>query len=238
MTEKKSLFIKSLLFILGLGVIAFAWYLFTGGVRMTSEQTYLWASVVVMYVIFFCPFFFSSIHVKNLSGKIPSLTMVWLGVIVFIGASIAMTITAVYKVVEVRIAIVIECVFAFLFAIDSYFGYFANSHVQNVSQQEDQALNLIKQIRDSLGMLNLKANSLNENFVEQKKLISFLAEDVKYLSPVDSAGAVKLEQDILGAITATSSACDTLLSGSDGLELKKQLGSLENLIKQRKLMKN
>jgi len=164
MTEKKSIFIKSLLFILGLGIIALAWYLFTKGEKLTDEQLYLWISIAVMYVIFFCPFFFSEIHVKNVSGKIPSLTMVWLGVAVLIAISIGMTICVAFCVVQIRIAIVTECVLVFLFAIDSYFGYFANSHVQNVEQQETQALSLIKQIRSSLDLLSLKAGSLNETY--------------------------------------------------------------------------
>lgn len=238
MTEKKSLFIKSLLFVVGLGIIALAWYLFTGAEQLTQEQEYIWISIAMMYVIFFCPFFFSEINTKNVSGIIPSLTMVWLGVIVLITISIGMTVCVAFHVVQIRIAIVTECVLVFLFAIDSYFGYFANSHVQNVEQQEAQALSLIKQMRSSLDLLVLKSSSLNETYAAEKKQIASLAEDVRYISPVDNAGAVKLEQDILGAITVASAACDSTLAGSAGVDLKKQITALETIIKQRKLLKN
>jgi hypothetical protein len=228
-----------MLFILGLGTVAACYFLIDYGKVLDQFQIYMWVSIGVMYVIFFCPFFFSHITVKNLNGKIPSLTMVWLGEIVFLVISIGITISVCFHVLQVSIAIGIELILFFLLLADIYFGYFANSHVQSVEQNETQSLGLIKQIRVALDSVNLKVPSLNDSYAAEKKQIAFLAEEVHYISPVDNiTESAKLELDILGKITAVSSACDATLSGGDGAELRKQIAALDLLIKQRKLMKN
>ncbi len=77
---------------------------------------------------------------------------------------------------------------------------------------------------------------MNEDSREQKDLISSMAEQLKKLRGLDNITAAKMEQDILGKITAVSSSCDTVLSGGDNKELKKQLSALMTVINQRQAL--
>src|SRR5574344_361048 len=237
MTKKQSTITKGIVFILGLGIIALAFALFTKGSKIFPRQIYLWVSIAVMYIVFLSPFFFSLIPVKNAKGKISSLKMVWLGAIVFIAISIAMTTVVVLSVVQIPIAIVTELVLLFLFAIDAYICYFSMLRTHTVIQSQAEIPDQIKRIQTSMAMLSLKASSLTDVYTDEKKKILFLVEETNTLLPADDlAASSKVEQVILGSITAVSSACDATLAGSTGSELSKQRSSLETLIKQRKAM--
>lgn len=165
--------------------------------------------------------------------------MVWLGALVFIVMGAGISVVVALKIFQISIAIVVEVVLAGLFGIDLYLSYFAPIHFSEEDTQEDeQAFALIKQIRISMQTLTLKASSLNANYtVEKSQLFSF-SEAVDSLSAVEDIAVVKMEQDILAKVTAVSSACDSVLAGGDGTEFKKQIASLEVLIKQRATLKN
>ncbi|MCK9171035.1 MAG: hypothetical protein M0P01_11540 [Treponema sp.] len=238
MTQKQSVILKSLLFVAGLGVIVLAFFLFNNTTALRDAEWYMWISIVIMYLVFFCPFFLTRIHTENTAEKMPSLTMIWFGVVFFIIVSTAVTVVVVLLLVPVRVAVIVECVLAFLFAINVYFGYFASSHVHYVEQTETQMLSSIKEIRAAMDLLVAKSSALNDGYSAEREKLSCLAEDVKYLSPVQTGSAVDLEQEILEKINVVGDACGMVLDGSDGLELRKQLTALDMLIRQRKLMKN
>jgi hypothetical protein len=236
MTKKKSIILKSIFFVLGLGVIALVYYLYTGAKKLVDEQTYFWISVVFMYLVLYCPLIFSEIPVKQHNGKKPSVIMVWLGAIVLVVISVGMSIAVIYHLVQISICIGIECVLAFLFIVDAYFGYFAIPNTANGDSQTDKAFAYIKQIQKSLNQLLLKSQSLNEKYTDERNMLKSLSDLVKDLLPVESATAMKAEQDILFALTTASSACDATLAGKDSADFKKSILSLETLIKQRKNM--
>ncbi|MFA6938315.1 MAG: hypothetical protein WCQ67_08800 [Treponema sp.] len=238
MNKKQSLFSRILIFVLGLGIIILAYYLFGSEGEKTDPQKFMWANIVVMYLVFFCPFFFSNVHTDNVDKKTPSLVTVWLGDIIFIIVALGLTIAIMNDVLQIRTAIIIEAILVFLFAIDIYFGYFGNTKIQEVGAHETQMLSAIKDIRSSMELLILKSSSLSSAYDDEKKKIASISEDARYLSPVENTNAVSLEQNMLGKITALSSACDSIASGSDGSDFKTQLSSLDMLMKQRKLLKN
>ena len=97
-------------------------------------------------------------------------------------------------------------------------------------------LGLVGDIRSSIGNFALKTTSLNNSYEAEKAVVSNLVNEANGLFPLDNIIAVKFDQYILIKLTEVSSACDVLLSTGRADEFKKQLTSLETLIRQRKAM--
>ena len=85
-----------------------------------------------------------------------------------------------------------------------------------------------------MDLLAQKSSSLNDSWSEEKGKIVSAAEEVRHLQRSDGITAAKFEQDILGKITALSSACDSAIAGNKDSEVKKQLTSLLLSLSQRK----
>ena len=87
--------------------------------------------------------------------------------------------------------------------------------------------------REALLLIALKYCLLDE----EKKQIAELAEEAKKIGGSPEIFSAKLEQDILGNITAVSSACDSVLSGSNESAVKETLASLKTVLAQRMALK-
>ena len=85
---------------------------------------------------------------------------------------------------------------------------------------------LLEQIITSMALLAQKASSLNDSWAEEKEKIIETSQEVRHLQKSDGITAAKFEQDILGKITALSSACDSAIAGNKDAEVKKMLASL------------
>lgn len=96
---------------------------------------------------------------------------------------------------------------------------------------------LLERIDLSMNLLVQKSQNLNSQFDEEKKQIAELAEEAKKIAGSNEIFSAKLEQDILGNITAVSSACDSVLSGSNESAVKETLASLKTVLAQRKALK-
>jgi len=107
------------------------------------------------------------------------------------------------------------------------------------SKKEDEAnCVLLKQIASSMEELCSKAQMMNDSCKEQKDNIQSIKAELNELTGLSNITAAKMEQDILGKITAVSSSCDTVLSGGTNEDLKKQLSSLMSSVNQRKALTN
>lgn len=235
MTQKKSVALHVAALLAGIALIALLGALVSIGRVLSASIVYVWASIIVMYSSFFCPFILSLIPLKDDTNKKHQLTMVWLGILIFVGLSIGITVCVAFKIFQIGIAVVVECVLAFLLAVDIYVCYFAE-HRQSSEPVDEKALLLIRQIRSSMETLCLKASSLTATYEAEKKQIAAFKDTAQQMNLVDDIAAVKFEQAILTGITAVSSACDTTLAGGDSAELKKQLAALDSVIKQRMAM--
>ena len=80
---------------------------------------------------------------------------------------------------------------------------------------------LLEQIITSMDLLAQKASSLNDSWAEEKEKIIETSQEVRHLQKSDGITAAKFEQDILGKITALSSACDSAIAGNKDAEVKK-----------------
>ena len=97
---------------------------------------------------------------------------------------------------------------------------------------------LLEQIVSSMKLLFLKAGTLNDSWEEEKEQIAKLAKEVEHMEVSDDILAAKFEQDILGKITALSSACDSAIAGKKDADVKKALTALISAVNQREAVKN
>ncbi len=96
---------------------------------------------------------------------------------------------------------------------------------------------LLSRINFSMDLLVQKSQNLGEQFAGQKKEIEEIAAEAKKIRQSDEIFSAKLEQDILGNITAVSSACDDMLSGREISAEKNPLASLKTSVSQRRALK-
>lgn len=232
-TKQLNIF-KTILFIAGLAVIAVAFFIVNlpfqeGG--LLANQIFFWVNIALMYLVFFCPFFFSTISSKTIDTKITSTIGIWISVIIFEIVALVFSILVLNKVSTIKLAIIIELVLIFLCAIFIYFGYFAGNHIANVQVAEQESLNKIAELKNAFEMLNLKVQIWSDSLSEQKSKVKKLCDDVKYLSPVGTNEVAKLEQKLI--IAANVLAESNLLPE----EADQKISEMELLLKQRKLMR-
>lgn len=92
---------------------------------------------------------------------------------------------------------------------------------------------LTQQIASSMELLVQKTEYLGENFSSETESIKKISEQVKTLTPLDDIASAKYEQDILGKITAVSSACNSVIAGKHGANIAKALSSLQAAVTSR-----
>ena len=83
-----------------------------------------------------------------------------------------------------------------------------------------------------------KSGTLNDSWKEEKEQIASLLEEVEHMEDAEGILAAKFEQDILGKITALSSACDSAIAGKPDADVKKALAALLSAVSQRKAVKD
>ncbi len=237
MTKSQSTFFKVILMVLGLGIIFAAFKLFNTAETLTDSQKFFWINLAVIYVVFFFPLFFNTITLNNFDKKIPSLVGLWFCLSLFEFVTLVLSIVVLMEKLQVRIAFIIEAALFFFCAIFIYFAYVGNTHIANVQQEEERALSLISKIRSSFDMLKLKSETLGDSSFEAKKKINSLADEVRYISPVDTAESAEIESKIIAKISEVESQIDEVTSGGNSANLAAALTTLELLIKQRKLLR-
>lgn len=233
MNKNQLLSFKIILFVTGLLVIGAAFLIVNlpfPEEGISGNQKFFWINLVAMYLVFFCPLFFSSVSTKNLDAKITPTVGIWISVFIFEVVALALAISVLAASFSIKAAAIIELVLFFVCAVFVYFGYFSGNHIQNVQSREEKSLGKIGEVKNAFEMLNLKSD-LWKDLDEQKSRIKKICDDVKYLSPVDTDEAAKLEQKI---VIAASVIADSHFTAA---ELDEKITELELLIKQRKLMR-
>lgn len=235
MNSKHLNIFKNLLFVLGLVIIAIAFAVVNSPMPeqgLTSGQKFLWVEIVICYLVFFIPFFFSSISSKNIDTKITSTIAIWISVIIFEIIAIALAVLSLNDVVKIKVSIIVELIVFFISAIFVYFGCFSGNHIGNVQEQEKQSLNKIKELKSAFEILNLKTQMWPDELNAQKAAVKKLCDDVRYISPLESDAASKIEMKL---IVAANVIMESNLSSA---EMDSRILELTNLISQRKLLKN
>jgi uncharacterized protein YukE len=238
MTRNQSLFFRLVLFLAGAGVILLAFFLTTGGKELEGIDAYVWVSIGLMYLAFFMPFFFSSITIGNFSGKIPKLTILWPGIILYIIASLVIILLlAAARVMSLNAAIISHAVVIFLFAINVYFACFASSHAGRVAAEEADIRRNLTEIKARAQALSLLVNRLPAEYENAQKTLRQAVEEIKYIYPV-SSGAEDVEQRLFASVNKLSELCGGVSSNAHPANLENEAQALLALVKERKLLRN
>jgi hypothetical protein len=237
MTAKQSLFFRTILFLLGAGIVVFAFFLSTREKELTESIAFIWISIAVMYLIFFTPFFFSMVRVGNFSAKIPSLALVWTGIIGYILLSV-INIFLLIKGMPFTVVITTQCILLFLFFIDVYFAYFASGHVSSVAAEEKGKQQYVHELKTKAQTLLLHVRALPAEYGAAQKQISTAIEDCKYIYPVDNGAGDALELKIIAALQSIEEICGSIAAGGHSSDMEKIANNLQMLVKERKLIRN
>ena len=233
--ERKQLGIfKFIIFLFGFAIIALAYNLFgpqTGEEGLSPADKFMWVNICLCYAVFFLPLFFSSISIKTVDTKINSTVSIWISSSIFVLAVIILIAFVKAEKIEVKYALVAEFVLFFLLSIFVYFGYFAGTHIAEVQAAEKKSLSKIGEVKSAFELLGLKAEGWGDDFYEQRSKIKKICDDVKYLSPVDTDEASKLENKL---IIGANVLAESNLTPNDA---NSKINEIEFLIKQRKLLK-
>lgn len=234
MNSKQLNIFKTILFITGLAIVGLAFAIINYPMPeagLSAVQKFFWAEIVICYLVFFVPFFFSSITSKTIDTKITSTVNIWISVIIFEVVAITFAILTRKEVVNMRISMLVELIVFFVAAIFIYFGYFAGNHIGNVQAQEEKSLNKISELKSAFEMLNLKTDMWSYELNNQKERIKKLCDDIRYMSPVDTGETSKLEMKLIIYANVLTEAALT------PVEMDSKILELTNLINQRKLLK-
>jgi hypothetical protein len=238
MTKKQSSLFRRALFLLGLGVVALAFFLNTRGQELTRTDAFDWVSITLMYLVFFIPFFFSSIWLSNFSGKIPLLVMIWSSVVFYITASIVVIILLSLDIVSISMAIIAQAALLFLFAVNGYFALFVSSHARRVSVEENTKQRFIGEIKSKAQFLLLSADSLPTESEGARDIIKRAAEDIKYISPLNDGAGDEFELKIIASLNTLAELCNNAAGGGRPVALLAEAKKLQSLVRGRKLLKN
>ncbi|MDR2417600.1 MAG: hypothetical protein LBD79_00925 [Treponema sp.] len=238
MTKNQSSLFRRALFLLGLGVVALAFFLNTRSRELTRVDVFTWVSITLMYLVFFIPFFFSSIRLSSFSSRIPSLVVFWTGVVFYIIASIVVIILLSLYIVSVNTAIIAQAALLFLFAVNGYLALFASSHAHRVSVEEDTKQRFIDEIKSKAQFLLLSAGGLPAESENAREIIKRVVEDIKYISPLNDGAGDELELKIIISLNTLAELCNSAARSGHPVALPAEARKLQSLVRERKLLKN
>ena len=239
MTKNQSLFFRFLLFLAGAGIVILAFFLTKGDRELNRIDAFTWTSIGFMYLIFFLPFFFTSINIANFSGKIPKMGLVWIGIFFYIAASlIVILLLAFLHIISLNTAIIIQAILLFLFLLNIFLAFYASSHAKNVVAEEAGKQQYINQIKPKAQVLNISVNRLPAEYENNKKIIKQTLEDIRYIYPVNSGAGDDLEIRIIKSLETLSEICSNISTGAQSATLGPEAENLARLVKERKLLRN
>jgi len=239
MNKNQSLLFKILLFFAGIGIIILAFFLLKGGRELTGTDAFVWISIGVMYFVFFVPFFFSAINIGNFTKKIPAISMVWLGIFLYIAASIAVIVLLTKtEILTINMAVIIQSVLFFIFLINVFIAYFAGSHVGSVAAQEAKKQQCLVNIKSKTQVLQLSVNKLPAEYENTQKILKQAFDDIRYTYPVDGGAGDELELKILRSLDTVSELLGGIQSGAHPTTLEKEALNLQTFVKERKILRN
>jgi len=237
MTKSQSLFIRVLLFLAGGGIIVLAFFLKTGDRELTRTDAFFWISISLMYLAFFLPFFFSVINIGNFSGKIPALALIWLGIFLYIAASITVIILLLTaSVISLTTAVIIQVILLSLFLINIYFAYIAVDHVRAVAAEEADKQQYLTRIKSQAQILLLSIEKFQPESVQN--VLKQALDDIKYIYPVNGGAGSDLEVKILSLLETLSGLADNVGFGANRAVPEPEVVNLQALVNKRKLLRN
>jgi len=239
MTKNQSLFSRFFLFLAGAGIIIFAFFLINGEQELNRIDVFVWTSISLIYLSFFIPFFFSAINIGNFSEKIPIISILWSGIILYIAASVVIIILLIKAlVISLNIAIIIQAILLFLLFFDIYFAYFSGSHIRAVTGDETEKRRYISEIKSKAQIFQLSVDELPVEYENSQKILKRTLDDIKYIYPVNGNTGSELEEKILRSLDILLELVGNIKSGAHTDTIKMEIENLTILVNERKLLRN
>lgn len=105
-------------------------------------------------------------------------------------------------------------------------------------EEKPSGPSLVEEINRHMSLLVDKSRNLNDSFESEKSEIAAIAKEAASIEESREILAAKLEQDILGRVTAVSSACELAIAGkATGETVKREINSLKAKMGQRSVLK-
>ncbi len=239
MTKNQSLFSRFLLFFAGAGIGALIFFLTTGNRELTRTDTFMWISIALMYLVFFLPFFFSAITISNFSVKIPRLSLIWSGILLYIICSTVIILLHVpFSLISFNAAVIVQAIVLFLFFIIVYFAFLTSSHVSSVAAEEADKQQYLNRIKPKAQSLSLSVDKLSSEYGNAQKMLKQIFDDINYIYPVNGSAGSELELKIFNSLDSLSKLCDNILSGSHTADLAPEAEKLQRFVNERKMLRN
>ena len=121
-------------------------------------------------------------------------------------------------------------------SIADFFGNLFKTKKRRSNDNPESPLtaNSLERIKYAMGRLVQKAATLNDSWQEQKTALVQIQQITDTFVLSSEIASAKMEQDILGKITAVSSSCDRVIAGNKDVDFAAQVQALQTVVNQRK----
>ena len=228
MTKTSSIIFKSIILTFGLIVIFVAYLMFGSPPPISGRETYLWTNIVLIYLAIMLPTFLYTLRKDNIDRRMLPTMFIWFGVFAYLGVGSLLIVLVMMSVLLIKIAMIIQMVLAFAFAIMLYVVFFAGSFIANVGIKEKHSLHRVTLIKDKARFLKKQYAS---DGTEKNKALSRLMENLIFLSPVDKSEAYSLEEEILAQLDGMELALE-----KDGADCESYIKKITSLYQKRRLI--
>lgn len=130
--------------------------------------------------------------------------------------------------------VVIQLILFFAFMVKMFFGCLVAHQIGSVKQRETQEFSRIAQLRSQSQLLEVECAANASIPAEQKNAIAKIKNDLRYLSPANSAEAFDYEAQMVESLSALRSLCKQ--GGASADEIQNAINAFAGLLQARKLI--
>ena len=233
MTKKQSLIFRLSILFFGLIIIYVAYLMFAPSKEnILPKQHYLWANIALIYIISMCPSLFITIRKESFSKSIYPILAMWSIVSLYIIAGALLILFVMIEFLAIKIAILLQMILFFVFAIAMYGACFTGSHIANVATKEKMMMERLNIIKQKAQLIQAKLNKDNECHRELAKLM----ESLTFLSPASNIEAYTLEAKIIAQLDILQSSIENHSANASIESIEKTKDELNNLYQMRKII--
>ena len=199
---QRSNVLAPILFIAGLAIVVLALILLAPGF-LAGRDAFLFVAVdaIVLYLLLFSPLLVGE-HINDLTGgRIVSLGIYWYAV----GAYALLSATLIFITCTslnppLKLFVILQAVGLFGVGFAAFMGDAAHGQVEHVEEMQAQQLSMVRDLRSSSEQLAITVAHIgatdNPAMEELVKATERIADDLRYLTPVQTQQAALLEQRI------------------------------------------
>lgn len=236
MKKNEHLAVRVVIFVAGIVVLGLAFALLSPLFeRMIPEYIFACVSVSLLYLAVFLPLLLGSAR-GGIASLAAAAAVYWKGLAAYFTASVVAIVLA-FTFLPLVISIVIQLVALFVFVIWVCLALVAKGHIESTARDEDIKMSGVSALRSKASRLAALAAGL-EKGDSMRATAEKIAEDMRYLSPGNTAEAQDMERSMLAALD-TILTDSYFISGEKGptAALESKLKNFDALYRVRKNMR-